>query len=126
MAPEPGRRRCATVSRERARSWMLGRADAATRVHHVITGAALSSHAAFAQRGGKRPVIGFLTTASPAQIARSPLVHAFLDGMRGVGWTEGRDFEMAYPTPSCEAERCTADDLTSAAHELVRLGPSVI
>jgi hypothetical protein len=40
-------------------------------------------------------------------IGRSSLHRAFLDGMRAVGWTETRDFEMAYPTPSCEVDRCS-------------------
>jgi ABC-type uncharacterized transport system substrate-binding protein len=69
----------------------------------------------------KRPVIArlALTTKDAPLIVR--YVNQFLTGMRELGYTEGRDFEMAYRYADFHAER-----LPGLAAELVQLNPDVI
>jgi putative ABC transport system substrate-binding protein len=50
--------------------------------------------AAAAQAPVRRPRIAFLGGSRPAPGAR--VTAAFIDGMRMLGYTEGRDFEMDY------------------------------
>jgi ABC-type uncharacterized transport system substrate-binding protein len=67
----------------------------------------------------KRPLIGWLGTGSHA--AASLFVDAFLQGMRDLGYVEGRDFDITYRFADGYAERSPA-----LAEELVRLKPNVI
>src|SRR5271169_4780405 len=67
----------------------------------------------------KRPIIGWLGTGSHA--ASSGFVDAFLQGMRDLGYVEGRDFDIVYRLADGYAER-----LPALAEELVRLKPDVI
>jgi putative tryptophan/tyrosine transport system substrate-binding protein len=67
----------------------------------------------------KRPLIAWLGTGS--HIASSGFVHAFLQGMRDLGYVEGRDFDIVYRFADSYTER-----LPALAEELVRLKPNVI
>ena len=67
----------------------------------------------------KRPLIAWLSAGSHA--ASSLFVDAFLQGMRDLGYVEGRDFDIVYRFADGYAERSPA-----LAEELVRLKPNVI
>jgi putative tryptophan/tyrosine transport system substrate-binding protein len=67
----------------------------------------------------KRPLIAWLSTGS--HTASSGFVDAFLQGMRDLGYVEGRDFDIVYRLADGYAER-----LPALAEELVRLKPTVI
>jgi putative ABC transport system substrate-binding protein len=75
--------------------------------------------AAFAQAPAKRPRIGFLGGSLPRPAAKN--VGALIEGMRALGYTEGRDFEMEYRWAGGHLDR-----LPALAAELVRLGTDVI
>src|SRR6478672_9332227 len=89
----------------------------------LIGGAAASSctwpFAALAQAPVRRPRIAFLGGSAPAPAAK--VTGAFIEGMRALGYNEGRDFEMDYRW----AEGYT-DRLPALAQELVRLKADVI
>jgi putative tryptophan/tyrosine transport system substrate-binding protein len=68
----------------------------------------------------KRPVIGILAQGTPAQLKGLRFRQSFLDGMRELGYIEGRDFD----TVARAAE--TTGDLPRVAKDLVRLNPDVI
>jgi ABC-type uncharacterized transport system substrate-binding protein len=76
---------------------------------------------ALGQVAKKKPVIArlALTTKDAPLIVR--YVNQFLTGMRELGYTEGRDFEMLYRYADFHAER-----LPALAAELVHLNPDVI
>jgi putative ABC transport system substrate-binding protein len=87
-----------------------------------LGGAATSSldWTAFAQAPGvKRPRIGFLAGSLPTAAAR--VTGAFIEGLRALGYSEGRDFEMDYRWAEGYLERQPA-----LAEELVRRGADVI
>jgi ABC-type uncharacterized transport system substrate-binding protein len=67
----------------------------------------------------KRPLIAWLGTGS--RTASSGFIDAFLQGMRDLGYVEGRDFDIVYRLANGYAER-----LPALAEELVRLKPNVI
>jgi putative tryptophan/tyrosine transport system substrate-binding protein len=64
----------------------------------VLGGAAAAActwpFAALAQAPAKRPRITFLGGSEPRPSAK--LADAFIEGMRVLNYTEGRDFEMEY------------------------------
>ena len=62
----------------------------------VLFGAAAAAWplAAFAQAPARRPRITFLSGSQPRAAAK--VVDVFIEGMRALGYTEGRDFEMEY------------------------------
>jgi putative tryptophan/tyrosine transport system substrate-binding protein len=68
----------------------------------------------------KRPGIGILAQGTPAQLKGLRFRQSFLDGMRELGYIEGRDFD----TVARAAE--TTGDLPRVAKDLVRLNPDVI
>jgi ABC-type uncharacterized transport system substrate-binding protein len=75
--------------------------------------------AAFAQGAAKRPRIAFLGGALPGPAAKN--TGAFVEGMRALGYSEGRDFEMEYQWAEGYLER-----LPALAQELARHGSDVI
>jgi ABC-type uncharacterized transport system substrate-binding protein len=68
----------------------------------------------------KRPVIGILGQGTPAQLKGVTLRQSFLDGMRELGYVEGRDFDMVARIAE------STSDLPRAARDLVQLSPDVI
>jgi len=84
-----------------------------------VVGVAAYPCALFAQASGRRPLVAWL--AGIAQPATVPYVRAFLEGMRELGYTEQRSFEMAYRFADGYADR-----LPRLAAELVDLNPNVI
>jgi putative ABC transport system substrate-binding protein len=66
----------------------------------------------------KRPLIAFLATAS--QTAATHYIQPFLEGMRDLGYIEGRDFDMVYRYADDHNER-----LPTLAAELMELNPDI-
>jgi ABC-type uncharacterized transport system substrate-binding protein len=89
----------------------------------LLAGASASScawpFAALAQAPARRPRITFLAASQPRPTAK--VADAFLEGMRALGYTEGRDFEMEYRWAEGYLER-----LPALAEESVRRGTDVI
>jgi putative tryptophan/tyrosine transport system substrate-binding protein len=75
---------------------------------------------AAAQGARKRPVIGMLAQGTPAQLKGVTLRQSFLDGMRELGYVEGRDFDIVARLAE------STSDLPRAAKDLVQLNPDVI
>jgi putative tryptophan/tyrosine transport system substrate-binding protein len=67
----------------------------------------------------KKPRVGWLYYSRNELVAR--YLGLLLDGMRELGHTEGRDFEMVYTSADGRVER-----LPKAAEELVQLNPDII
>jgi len=86
----------------------------------LLGGAAAWPCVAAAQSAKKRPVVGMLLQGTPAQVKGMRLRQSFFDGMRELGYIEGRDFD----TVARVAE--TTGDLPRLAKELVQLNPDVI
>ena len=85
----------------------------------LLCGAAFGWPLAVHARSPKRPLIGWLGTGS--RTASSGFIDALLQGMRDLGYVEGRDFDVVYRFADGYAER-----LPALAEELVRLKPNVI
>jgi putative tryptophan/tyrosine transport system substrate-binding protein len=87
----------------------------------AATGAAAATWplAARSQVSLKRPLIAWLSGG--AKTASSGFVDAFLQGLRDLGYVEGRDFDIVYRYADGYAER-----LPALAEDLVRLKPNVI
>ena len=89
----------------------------------LLGGAVASSwhrpFAAFAQAPAKRSRIAYLAGSLPTRSVN--IIGAFIEGMRTLGYTEGRDFEMEYRWAEGYLER-----LPALAQELIRLEPAVI
>ena len=75
---------------------------------------------AAAQSAKKRPVVGILAQGTPVQIKGMRLRQSFLDGMRELGYIEGRDFDIVARLAE------TTSDLPKLAKDLVQLNPDVI
>jgi ABC-type uncharacterized transport system substrate-binding protein len=75
--------------------------------------------AASAQVPTKRPRITYIAGSGPMPSAK--VTGAFIEGMRALGYTEGRDFEMEYRWAEGYLER-----LPAFAEESVRRGSDVI
>ena len=73
------------------------------------------------QTAKKKPVVGWLGFASKDTPLVEGYLNQFLTGMRELGYTEGRDFEMVSRYADFHAER-----LPGLAAELVQLDPDVI
>jgi putative ABC transport system substrate-binding protein len=86
----------------------------------LLGSAAAWSYVAKAQGVNKRPVIGVLGQGTPAQLKGVTLRQSFLDGMRELGYLEGRDFDMVARVA------VSTTDLPRAARDLVQLNPDVI
>ena len=85
------------------------------------TGAVLlaSPRASEAQLAGKVPRIGYLRSTSPSD--RPPLLDAFRQGLRELGWVEGRNIVIDYRYAEGRFDR-----LPDLAAELVRLKVDII
>ena len=68
----------------------------------------------------KRPVIGMLGQGTPAQLKGVQLREYFFDGLRELGYVQGRDFDIVGRLAE------STSDLPRAAKELVQLIPDVI
>src|SRR5262249_29477832 len=69
----------------------------------------------------KRPVIAWLATASQSDTSYSSyVVRPFLEGMRELGYTEGRDFDLVFRFADGHNDR-----LPRLAAELVQLNPDI-
>ena len=75
--------------------------------------------AADAQEVGKIPRIGFL--AVPSRWDRTPMSDSFVQGLRELGWVEGKDVAIEYRYADGRADR-----LSELAAELVRLKVDLI
>ena len=84
----------------------------------LLSGAAAWPFAAGAQQLGKLSTIGFLHYGSPGP---SPEVDAFRQGLRDLGYIEGKNINIEYRFASGRVER-----LPELAAELVHLKPDVI
>jgi putative ABC transport system substrate-binding protein len=94
----------------------IGRREVIT----LIGGAAAWPCVAAAQGAKKRPVVGFLGQGTPAQRKGTRWNQSFLDGMRELGWIEGRDFDVMARIAE------STGDLPRAAKDLVQVNPDVI
>jgi putative ABC transport system substrate-binding protein len=77
-------------------------------------------HVAVAQGVKKRPVIAMLGQGTPAQLKGVQLRQYFIDGLRELGYVQGRDFEIVGRLAE------STSDLPRAAKELAQLNPDVI
>jgi putative ABC transport system substrate-binding protein len=85
----------------------------------TLIGAAVAwSPTAFAQDSHKRPLVGYLTGAAQPP---NPYSDIFVQGMRELGYVEGRSFDITYRGSDGYQDR-----LPGLAKELVRLKPDVI
>jgi putative ABC transport system substrate-binding protein len=75
--------------------------------------------AAHAQQAGKLPTIGFLGASTP--LLESQRVAAFVQQLRELGWTEGRNVAIEYRWPEGRSDRAA-----EIAAEFVRLKVDVI
>ena len=75
--------------------------------------------AAEAQQAGKVPRIGFLSVTSPSD--RPPLLDAFRQRLRELGWVEGRNIVIDYRYAEDRVDR-----MPDLAAELVRLKVDLI
>src|SRR2546429_8319603 len=75
--------------------------------------------AAAAQQAGKEPRIGYLQVTSPSD--RPPLLDAFRQGLRELGWVEGQNIVIDYRFAEGRLDR-----LPDLAAELVRLKVDII
>jgi putative ABC transport system substrate-binding protein len=85
----------------------------------TLLGSTAASSPALAQVTVNRPQIAFLGGSAPAPSAK--VTGAFIEGMRALGYSEGRDFEMNFRWAEGYMDR-----LPVLAQELVRLKPDVI
>jgi putative ABC transport system substrate-binding protein len=94
---------------------MIGRREFVT----LLGGAATWPVAAFAQRAGRMPTIGFLGAGTPS--TWSPWVAAFAQRLRELGWVEGRTIAIEYRWAEGRNER-----FAEIAEEFVRLKVDLI
>src|SRR5262245_5973027 len=85
----------------------------------VLALSVLAPLAADAQEAGKIPRIGFL--AAPSRSDRTPMRDPFVQGLRELGWVEGKDVAIEYRYADGRADR-----LSELAAELVRLKVDLI
>jgi len=86
----------------------------------LLGGAAAWPCVAAAESAKKPPVVGMLVQGTPAQVKGMRLRQSFLDGMRALGYIDGRDFDIVARVAE------TTGDLPRLAKELVQLNPDVI
>jgi putative tryptophan/tyrosine transport system substrate-binding protein len=86
----------------------------------LLGGAAAWSSNVRAQTARQRPIIGTLRSGTQSQLKGLRFGHSFLEGLRELGYVEGRDFDIIARFTE------TTDELPKAAEQLVRLNPDVI
>ena len=74
-----------------------------------------------ARAQARRPVVGYLAAAASASVVRSTANLGFVDGLRELGYFEGREVDIVYKFADGFFDR-----LPALAQELVRLNPDVI
>jgi putative tryptophan/tyrosine transport system substrate-binding protein len=87
----------------------------------TLLGGATAAWPLAAQAQVKRPLVGYLAGAAPAAVVRSSTALGFLNGLRGQGFVEGRDIDLAYRFADGFLER-----LPALAKELAALKPDVL
>jgi putative ABC transport system substrate-binding protein len=97
----------------------LKRREFITLLGGAVTSSCAWPSAAFAQGLAKRPRIAFLGGSLPGPAVKAS--GAFIEGMRALGYAEGRNFDMEYRWAEGHMER-----LPALAQELVRGGADVI
>jgi putative tryptophan/tyrosine transport system substrate-binding protein len=86
----------------------------------LLGGAAAWPSVTVAQGAKKRPVVGILGQGTPAERKGVHWIQSFLDGMRELGYIEGRDFDIVARVAE------STGDLPASAKDLVQLKPDVI
>jgi ABC-type uncharacterized transport system substrate-binding protein len=86
----------------------------------LIGGAAAWSSVSGAQTARKRPIIGTFVQGTPTQNKGLRFRQSFFDGLRELGYIEGRDFDLIIRPAGSTSE------LPRAAEQLVQLNPDVI
>jgi putative tryptophan/tyrosine transport system substrate-binding protein len=87
----------------------------------LLGGAAAWAHPTLAQTTRARPLVGILGYTDAPDFRRIPLYAALLEGLRKLGHSEGRTFDLAFRSAEGRAERSP-----QAAATLVQLSPDVI
>jgi putative ABC transport system substrate-binding protein len=87
----------------------------------TLLGGAAAARPLRARAQARRPVVGYLAAAASASVARSPASLGFVDGLRELGYFEGREIDIVYKFADGFFDR-----LPALAQELVRLNPDVI
>ncbi len=98
---------------------MWGHMNRRTFISGITFGLLAVPLAADAQQAGKVPRIGFLRATSPSD--RPPLLDAFRQGLRELGWVEGQNIVIDYRYAEGRFDR-----LPGLAAELVRLKVDII
>jgi putative tryptophan/tyrosine transport system substrate-binding protein len=86
----------------------------------LLGGAAAWSSVAGAQTTSKRPIIGTFVQGTPAQNKGLRFRQSFFEGLRELGYIEGRDFDVIVQPAAATSE------LPKAAEQLVQRMPDVI
>jgi putative tryptophan/tyrosine transport system substrate-binding protein len=87
----------------------------------LLAAVAVCPQTVLGQPSKKRPVVAYLGFTTKDTPLIEGYLNQFLTGMRELGYTEGRDFEMVYRYANFHPER-----LPELAAELVQLNPDVI
>ncbi len=88
-------------------------------VLNLMVALLVSPLAAEAQQAGRTVTVGYLGNSSPS--LESPLIDAFREGLRQLGYVEGRNLIIKYVWAEGQQERFPA-----LARDLVRLQPDVL
>jgi putative ABC transport system substrate-binding protein len=86
----------------------------------LFSGAAAWSSVAVAQTATKRPIIGTFVQGTPTQNKGLQFRQSFFDGLRELGYVEGREFDIIIQHAGSTSE------LPKAAEKLVQVKPDVI
>jgi putative tryptophan/tyrosine transport system substrate-binding protein len=86
----------------------------------LFSGAAAWSSVAVAQTASKRPIIGTFVQGTPTQNKGLQFRQSFFDGLRELGYVEGREFDIIIQHAGSTSE------LPKAAEKLVQVKPDVI
>jgi ABC-type uncharacterized transport system substrate-binding protein len=86
----------------------------------LFSGAAAWSSVAMAQTATKRPIIGTFVQGTPTQNKGLQFRQSFFDGLRELGYVEGREFDIIIQHAGSTSE------LPKAAEKLVQVKPDVI
>jgi putative ABC transport system substrate-binding protein len=93
-------------------------------IFYIVFGAlllALSIRVEAQQPAGKVPLIGFLTTSSASDPLNALRLDAFRQGLRELGYVEGKNINIEYRYAEGRSER-----LAESAEELVRLKADIL
>jgi putative ABC transport system substrate-binding protein len=81
----------------------------------------VAATAAWAQQPNKVPIVGYLAVAADPDNPDNPLVETWRQGLRELGYVEGRNIRIEFRTAQGDADR-----LPRLAQELVQLNVNVI